>query len=385
MILILEMSFISLNRQEIPGNFKMNLRMTKNTSFHLARRPMIPLIISAHLAFLVASHSMNAQTPTEQHVVVSGEEISSTQVPSAYGASSAFSQSRFAPLTNAYVLPAGEIYTSVIFEDDVVHYRSPDYHWTEECEMGLPYRINLALETDIQHHDGDSQVSTFSLEGRYALADWDKIPLNPTFFTECKFGIGHILVDEGAPTPSQKFGPHGFDTSDTLPDSVEMRLLLSEDFFDRIEWAMNTFFEQEIGGDRGREWGIANSIVTPITLFGSRPASPAPIPQDKNVQSKNPPPVAGASNLSEALKAGIEFQFRSFSDVESRGTPYKSFVIGPTASWKPNRAMRFDVSPLFGVNHKSPEMQLFCVFSYLFGGGGGPEAGGEAPVSTRNR
>jgi hypothetical protein len=43
---------------------------------------------------------------------------------------------------------------------------------------------------------------------------------------------------------------------------------------------------------------------------------------------------------------------------------------------------------LFGVNHKSPVMQLFVVFSYYFGGGGpaaAAEEGGEAPASTRNR
>jgi hypothetical protein len=317
----------------------------------------------------------HAQTAAEPNVVVTGVEPG---VPSAYGAPSAFSQSRLAPLTNAFVLPPGEIYNSVIFEDDVVHFRTPDFHWTEECEMGLPYRINLALETDVERHDGQSQDSTFSLEGRYAFADWDKIPLNPTFFTECKFGVGNILVDEGAPTPSKKFGPNGFNTSTSLPDSIEMRLLLSEDFFNRIEWAMNTFFEQEIGGDRGREWGIANSIVTPIGFFHPAPP-PAPPETGKNVQ-----PVAGTTAASEDLKAGIEFQFRSFSDDTSRHIPYNSFIIGPTAGWRVNSHWRFDASPLFGVNHKSPIMQLFVVASYLWGAGG-PEAGGEAPVSTRNR
>jgi hypothetical protein len=85
------------------------------------------------------------------------------------------------------------------------------------------------------------------------------------------------------------------------------------------------------------------------------------------------------------LRAGIEFQFRSFSDSSSRGTPYNSFVIGPTVSWKPTRAFGIDVSPLFGVNHKSPIAQVFVVASYLFGPGVGREAGGEAPASTRNR
>jgi hypothetical protein len=322
------------------------------------------------------------QVSTEQPIVVQAE-APSPEIPSAYGAPPAFSQSRFSPLTNAYVLPPGEIYSSVIYELDDVHYRLPDNHWTLETEMGLPYRFNIAMESDLQHYDGDTQISTVSFEGRYAFADWGKIPLNPTVFAEYKIGIGDILHDEGAPTPGKKFGPGGFDKSQPIPDGYEVRLLLSEDFFDRIEWALNGFFEQEIAGDRGREWGIAQSVVTPIHLFPTPQAQP---PADhKNVQ-KNVQSVAGTGVPAEPLKVGVEFQFRSFSDKFSRGSPYNSFVIGPTASWRATNRLRFDVSPLFGVNHKSPIMQLFVVASYLWGPGGpGKEAGGEAPASTRNR
>ena len=341
---------------------------------------MKQLLTSVFLSLALAGVPalIQAQVAASEQIVVTGTE---SEVPSAYGAPGAFSQSRFAPLTNAYVLPPGEIYTSLIYEEDVVHFRNPDHHWTQEVEVGLPYRFNIAFENDVQHYDGDTQDATCSLEARYALADWDKIPLNPTIFAEYKFGLGNILHDEGAPTPAHKFGPDGFDKGEDIPNAYEFRLLLSEDFFDRIEWAMNTFFEQETSGDRGREWGIASSIVTPIQLFQA--ASPPP-PAIKD--GKNPETVAGASTLSEDLKAGVEFQFRSFSDKESRGTPYNSFVIGPTASWKPTRNFRLDLSPLFGVNHKSPVMQLFVVASYLWGPGGpGKEAGGEAPASTRNR
>ncbi|PYK87575.1 MAG: hypothetical protein DMF47_02840, partial [Verrucomicrobia bacterium] len=192
-------------------------------------------------------------------------------------------------------------------------------------------------------------------EARYAFADWNKIPLNPTIFAEYKFGGGRILHDEGPPTPGHKFGPGGFDTTMEIPDAYELRLLLSQDFFDRVEWALNGFFEQEIGGDRGREWGIAQSVVTPFWL------------------------------AHEELKGGIEFLFRSFTDKGIRGTPYNSFVIGPTIAWRPSRNTRLDVSPLFGVNHKSPEVQFFAVLSYYFGGGSSKAEGGEAPASTRNR
>ena len=329
------------------------------------------------LVLVVPAARVHAQTAVSPQIEVTAEPL-----PSAYGAPTSFSQSRFSPLTNAYVLPAGAVYASLIYEDDVVHFRPPDHHWTQEVEIGLPYRFNVAFENNVQHFDGDTQDQSFSVEARYAFADWDKIPLNPTIFAEYKFGFGNILHDEGAPTPSHKFGPGGFDKDEDTPDAYEFRLLLCEDFFDRVEWALNAFFEQELApGDRGREWGIAQSLVTPIHLFHEEP--PAPTPDGKHFMSKI---VPGVSSIVEELKAGIEFQFRSFSDKESRGTPYNSFVIGPTVAWRPGHNMRFDISPLFGVNHKSPVMQLFVVFSYYFGGGGpGGEAGGEAPASTRNR
>lgn len=336
-------------------------------------------VVCSCLALLLSNQRVNSQTAQSESIVVTGQPL-----PSAYGAPTSFSLSRFSPLTNAYVLPPGAMYASLIYEDAVVHFRKPDHDFTIETEFGLPYRLNIAMETDIERYSPETQLRSFSLEARYAFADWDKIFLNPTIFAEYKFGGGRILHDEGAPTPSHKFGPHGFDTSNEIPDAYEGRLLLSEDFFDRIEWALNVFFEQELEGDRGREWGLAQSIVTPIHLFH---AAPAPAPDFKNVRSKNvEPSVAGTEAPWEELKVGVESLFRSFSDKHSRGTPYNSFIIGPTVAWKPTRATRLDVSPMFGVNHKSPVMELFVVFSYYFGGGSvGPEAGGEAPASTRNR
>lgn len=270
----------------------------------------------------------------------------------------------FSPFTSAYLRPAGEVNISLIYENDDVHYRRPDHIFTQELEFGLSHRINLALKNAVERYSGTLQDSSLTVEARYAFADWGKLPLNPALFIEYKFGIGNILHDEGAPTPAKKLGPEGFDTSIEIPDAYELRLLFSEKFFRRVEWSLSPFFEQEIGGDRRREWGIAQSILTPILLSD------------------------------EKLQGGIDAKFSSSSDKESRGKPYNSFVIGPTAAWKPARNIRLDIAPLFGVNHKSPELEFFAVFSYLFGSGESKAAGTEgtrseadveAPASTRAR
>jgi hypothetical protein len=48
--------------------------------------------------------------------------------------------------------------------------------------MGLPYRFGVAAETKLERFNGGGGFQTISIEGRYALADWNKIPLNPTLF-----------------------------------------------------------------------------------------------------------------------------------------------------------------------------------------------------------
>jgi hypothetical protein len=307
-------------------------------------------------------------------VVVSGEEV-----PSAYGAPPAFSRSRFAPLTNAYVLPAWGFFFGTIYEGDAFRHGPPDHMFTQEVEMGLPHRFGVAAEVEAEEFDGTGQVRSISLEARYALADWNKIPLNPTIFAEWKFGVGHVLKEEGGGEEDmgdEDMGPEfrlqrlmnhhhhvgrrqdepGEEEEEEgqpdLPDAFEFRLLLSQDFGDKVEWAMNGFVEQEVEGDRGREWGFAQSATMPVLLPNER------------------------------LKVGVEMQYRNFTDKGTRDDPSHSFIIGPTVAWKPSRNTRFDLSPLFGATDDSPRVSVFAIFSFVFGGEG-QEA--EAPASTRNR
>jgi hypothetical protein len=293
----------------------------------------------------VPSNSVNR---TEQTIIVQGEEV-----PSAYGAPPALSRSRFSNLVNAYVLPPYAVYAGLIYQGDALRFNRPDHSFTEEVELGLPYRFGVAVENQIETFRGTTQERSFSLEGRYALADWDKIPLNPTLFVEYKFGIGDILHDEGPPEPAGKGEAEDFlNEHNPLPDAVEVRLLLAETFGD-FEWALNGFFEQETSGDRGREYGFAQSAMVPIIL-----------PRER-------------------LKVGVEMQFTTFTDKGIRDDPSYRFIIGPTIAWKPSKNTRFDVSPLFGATDDSPRASVFAVFSYVFGGSEGTEA--EAPASTRNR
>ena len=324
---------------------------------HLQNAPRSRLILAllslGFFSWLAIAPLAQAQVATSETLVVTGEEV-----PSAYGAPPGFSRNRFSNLTNAYVLPPGAVYAGLIYQGDALRFNRPDHGLTQEIELGLPCRFGVAIENTIENFRGRTQERTFSIEGRYALADWNTIPLNPTFFVEYKFGIGHILHDEGPPAPLEKGEAQAFlDEHRPLPDAFEVRLLLAQDFSENVEWAANFFFEQEIGGDRGREAGFAQSLMFPIFLPNER------------------------------LKVGAEMQFTSFTDAgirEENQTPSYRVVVGPTIAWKPSKNTRLDISPLFGVNHEAPRASVFIVFSMLFGPGGErPEA--EAPASTRNR
>ena len=302
-------------------------------------------------------------TDTESTILVQADEL-----PSAYGAPGGMSRSRFSPLTNAYVLPPGGVFAGLIYQGDFPTHGPTDHFFTQEVEVGLPYRFGLAIENEVEFAKGDSSNRAFSIEGRWALADWDKIPLNPTLFAEYKFGTGKILHEEmpgeemmmdeegggEEPPPDEEEMMREKGGGPDQPEAYEVRLLLSEEIAKDVEWSFNAFLENETSGDRGREWGFAQAIETPLFLPHER------------------------------FKAGIEMQYKNFTVKDTRGDPVHSFVIGPTFAFKPTARMRFDLSPLFGVTKDSPDVQVFAIFSYVFGGGGG-EAGAEAPASTRNR
>ena len=302
-------------------------------------------LLSLFLA-LVGLFTFSASAQDVERVVVTGDDVMS-----AYGAPSGFSRSRFAPLTDAYVLPSWTWYFGNIYEGDAFRHGFPDHTFTQEVEMGLPYRFEVEAETELERFNGGGGFQTISFEGRYALADWNKIPLNPTLFAEYKFGVGTIRHEEGPSPPAgeeeEESGPP------KVPDAYEFRLLLAEGFGERLEWAANLFFEKENTGDRDREWGFAQSATMPILLSDGQ------------------------------LKVGGEMEYKNFTVKDTRGAPMHSFVIGPTASYRTSKNTRFDVSTLFGCTADAPAVQVFAVFSILLGPG--QEEGAEAPVSTRNR
>ena len=285
--------------------------------------------VSCLFGLLVSARSADGQTAVTSNVEVETEEL-----PSAYGAPPDLSRGRISTLTKSYVLPPFSFELETIYEGDVFRNGPPRHVFTQEVEMGLPLRFDVAVQNEVERFAGDTD-DRVSLTGRYALANWNKILLNPAVFAEYKFGIGQTSRGR------------------TIPDAAEFGMILSHDFRHMVEWAMNWSVEQEVNGSQSTAWGFAQSVEVPVLL-----------PE-------------------EQLEVGIEMQYRHSDDAIKKADQPRGFVIGPTLAWRPTKSARFDLSPLIGCTDDSPRVEIFALFSISLGKPAAVEA--ETPASARNR
>ncbi|MEO6970313.1 MAG: hypothetical protein ABI217_05415 [Chthoniobacterales bacterium] len=276
------------------------------------------------LVFAVWTEPTTAQnqTPESRQITVEAEEL-----PSAYGAPPDLSHGRISTLTKSYVLSPYSFELEAGYEGAIFRHGPPAQLLRQEIEMGLPARFTLGLQNEVEHIAGATHDRSFTLETRYALADWNKLPLNPAISAEYYFGL-----------------------SPRTSDSAQLTLLVSHDFPHLIESAMNIFVERASGGRSSTSFGFVQSIEVPVLL-----------PEEK-------------------LEVGLEMQYRSGGETARGDGTTKGFAIGPTLAWRASTKARFDFSPLFGCSDHTPALQVFAIFSVSLGG---PEAGdAEKPASA---
>jgi hypothetical protein len=265
----------------------------------------------------------------EGHQIV---RIEAEELPSAYGAPPDLSHGRISTLTKSYVLSPFSFELEAGYDGAIFRRGLPLQRFRQEIEMGLPARFTVGVQNQLEHFAGKTRERSFVLEARYALANWNKLFLNPAISAEYRFGFGNAS-----------------------PDSGEVALLLSHDFaHSMVEWAMNIFVDREFAAGQTVGAGVAQSVEVPILL-----------PEEK-------------------LEAGFEMQYRSGAGEEMR--PHgatKGVAIGPTLAWHPTKNARFDLSSLFGCSDHTPAFEVFAIFSFSFGGAAESEV--ETPVSARGR
>src|SRR5215467_5911211 len=146
-------------------------------------------------------------------------------MPSAYGAPPDLSHGRISTLTKSYVLSPFGFELENGYEGDIFRHGLPVQLFRQEIEMGLPTRFTVGVQNQVEHFSGDTFERSVTLEARYALVNWNKLPLNPTVSLEYRFGLDN-----------------------SAPSGGEVALLVSRDFPHLVEWAMNIFVEREFDG-----------------------------------------------------------------------------------------------------------------------------------------
>ena len=280
-------------------------------------------LVAAAILFAAAFHA-RAQQDDARRVVVEAE---AGELPSAYGAPPDLSHGRISTLTKSYVLSPFSFEVESGYESDSFRDGTPFHLFRQEIEMGLPARFTVGVQNQFEHVAGETLERSFTLEARYALADWNKLPLNPAISAEYRFGAGRAEADSG-----------------------EIALLVSHDFPHLVEWAMNLFVDEEFSRRHSTNAGFAQSIEIPVLL-----------PEEK-------------------LEVGLEMLYRSGGEFPQLVRTAKGLAIGPTLAWRPSQKVRFDLSPLFGCGDHTPALEVFAVFSFSFGRTTDAEA--ESPTSA---
>lgn len=203
------------------------------------------------------------------------------------------------------------------------------HKFQEEVEIGLPKRMQLDLyETWTSDEKGRIRQSDTSVELRWALADWGKIPLNPTLYGEWAF----VDPARGA-------------------DIWEIKLLLGEELAPRWHWGLNLIYEQEAGQSRARE--IAWSQGVSYTF------------------------------IDQKLSGGLEMRFAHETTQGTRSQPEITYMVGPSVQWRIFSHGHIDFVNMFGVTKDAPKVESFIVFSLDLGGVKGN--GHYAPASLKSQ
>ena len=278
-------------------------------------------ILPALGIFLACALSIRAQQETSSAREVE-VEAEAHELPSAYGAPPDLSHGRISTLTKSYVLSPFSCEIETGYEGVIFRHDPPLHIFRNEIEMGLPSRFTVGVQNEFGRASGDTDERSFTLEARYAFANWNKLPLNPALSAEYRFGL-----------------------NDRIPDSGALTLLVSHDFPYLVEWALNAYVDHEFGARTRTNGGFVQSVEVPVLL-----------PEEK-------------------LEIGLEMEYRT-GGVESAAArrESKGLAIGPTLAWRANPRVRFDLSPLIGCSDHAPALQVFAIVSVSLGRGPAKEA-----------
>lgn len=213
------------------------------------------------------------------------------------------------PNTRVYVIPEGKIEAELWFIPRFLKSGETNGRYLAEIEYGLPnrFQIDVYYRLDI-NEAGDGQNGA-QFELRWALADWGKIPLNPTLYAE------YIAHEDD-------------------PDGIEFKLLLGDELAPRWHYGINLVAELETGGGREYTYEIDAGISYTI--------------------------------LDEKFSVGAEVKTEFITTKGSRGDRETSVLVGPSMQWRPVPRMSINFAPLFGVTQDAATARVYLNIGWEF-------------------
>ena len=255
------------------------------------------------------SHAQSAiAPPVVGDVMVSGGELLEDKPDGVYSEPEWVQKRRFS-LTRVYVqkdpweMGLEQWYRVRTYDGGRVTQRSQ-----MEFEMGLPYRMQLDIYEKTIHDNSDNkgwQQDEVAVELRYALADWNVIPLNPALYFEYAF------AHEGS-------------------DVLESKILFGDDFGQGWHWGVNFIHETQVWGDRTNEFAVSGGISK--TLIDS------------------------------CFSVGVEGKWSHTSNEKSQA------ILGPSFQWRPTANTHLDLVALAGLTDSAPTTECWLIFGFDFGG-----------------
>jgi hypothetical protein len=222
-----------------------------------------------------------------------------------------WSAQRLFSTTRTYVIPSGQFEFEHWTRVEVPRHGPSTLETQYEFEIGLPgrFQLDVYLVTEKTGSEGEADTSEQKFELRYALADWGKIPWNPTLYAEW------ASVSGGS-------------------DTIETKLLLTEEVAPGWKVGANLSLEHQVTDELSNEYQVALGV--------SRTA------------------------IDEKLSLGAEGR-TLFTDVhDDRGNYKKELYLGPSIQWRPVPALHFDFAPLVGIGGDSGAADIFLVLGWEF-------------------
>jgi len=284
----------------------------------LARvRSIFPFVCIFYAVLLV---NLRAQESATRNVVVTGENEEDQFTELGEYAQPAWAErSRMASTTSVYVLSPYEAFVGNVWEGDFDRHGKTTHDITQEIDFGLPHRFEIGIENEFGVIEDQAHETSATFEARYAVANWNAIPLNPTISLEYILGFG---------TSAR--------TSSRQSDAFTARLLLGQNFGDHFGYGLNLSLQPSVSHGDEREFEVAQAIA-----YGA---------------------------FEGKLELGAESRYTHTTQHGSH-EEQNEFVIGPSIGWKPIRQLRVGVAELFGCTGDSPGVASFVLISYEFGGG----------------